>query len=148
VQISWLGSTTWTLFVIALIQVWKFFGVHMLVYIAALNAVPTELTEAARVEGAGFWTTLWRVRLPLIAPAFTFNVTLTLIGALSTFDLVLATTKGGPGSSSEVMNMLVFEKYGTGAFGFATAISFLLFLVILVAAIPLIAYLRRREVEL
>lgn len=147
VDIAWLGSTTWTIFVIALVQVWKFFGIHMLVYIAALNTVPKELLEASKIEGAGFWTTLFRVRLPLIVPAFTFNVTLTLIGALATFDLVIALTNGGPGTATQVMNMVIFQKFGSGAFGYASAMTLVLFLLIALLAFPLIAMLRRREVQ-
>ncbi len=120
----------------------------MLVYIAALNAIPDELVEAARVEGASSWGIFRKIKLPLIGPAITFNVTLTLIGALSVFDLIFATTRGGPAQSTEVLNIYVWQQYGNGAFGYATAVSFVLFLVICIAAFPLIAFLRRREVQL
>ncbi len=148
VEVQWLGSTTYTIFAIAAIHAWKFGGIHMLVYIAALNSIPRELIESAKVEGASTWRIIRTIKLPLMGPAFTFNITLTLIGALSIFDLVLATTKGGPARATEVLNIYIWQQYGTGGFGFATAISFILFIVICVAAFPLIAYLRRREVQL
>ena len=147
-HVEWLGSTTWSLVVIALIHSWRFGGVHMLVYIAALNAIPEELVEAAKVEGASWWRILRKVKLPLIGPAFTFNITLTLIGALSIFELVLATTRGGPGRSTEVLNIYIFQQFGGGYYAYATAIGLVLFLVICAAAFPLIAFLRRREVQL
>ena len=148
IDFGWLGSVTVTLYVVACIHAWKFGGVHMFVYVAGLMAIPEELTEAARVEGAGPWHTFAHVTIPLLGPALTFNITLTLIGALSIFDVVLATTKGGPGRVTEVMNMIVYRQFGTGAFGFAVAIAAVLFFIILLVAVPLVTYLRRREVEL
>jgi multiple sugar transport system permease protein/raffinose/stachyose/melibiose transport system permease protein len=148
VAIQWLGSTTWTLVILALVHTWKFGGVHMLVYLAALKTIPRELIEAARIEGAGAWQTFWRVRMRLLAPAFTFNITLTMIGALSAFDVVVAMTSGGPGRSTQVLNLFIWQQYGTGSFGYATALSLVLFLMIVAVAIPLVTFLRRREVEL
>jgi raffinose/stachyose/melibiose transport system permease protein len=148
VHTQWFGSTNWTIVVVAAIHAWRFGGIHMLVYIGALNAVPAELVEAAKVEGAGTWRIIRKIKLPLIGPAFTFNITLTLIGALSIFDLIFATTRGGPARATEVLNIFVWQQYGQGAFGYATAVSFILFLVICATAFPLIALLRRREVEL
>ena len=148
VHVQWLGSTTWSLLVVAMIHAWRFGGVHMLVYIAALNAIPDELVEAAKVEGASTWRIIRKVKLPLIGPAFTFNITLTLIGALSIFELVLATTRGGPGRATEVLNVYIFQQFGAGYYAYATAIGFVLFAVICVIAFPLIAFLRRREVQL
>lgn len=148
VEVAWLGSTSFTLIIIALIWVWKFCGIHMLVYLAALNAVPRELLEAARVEGCGPWWRFRKVKIPLIGPAITFNVVLSLIGALSAFDVVIATTNGGPGNTTRLMNLYIFQAYSTGTFGYATALSMILFVAILILAIPLISVLRRREVEL
>jgi multiple sugar transport system permease protein/raffinose/stachyose/melibiose transport system permease protein len=148
VHIQWLGSATWTLPLLSCVHAWKWGGIHMLVYLAALKTIPRELIEASRIEGASAWQTFVRVRLRLIAPAFTFNVALTLIGALSVFDIALAMTGGGPGRSTEVLNLFIWEQYGTGAFGYATALSLVLFLIIVAIAIPLVSALRRAEVEL
>jgi raffinose/stachyose/melibiose transport system permease protein len=148
IKTEWLGSSDYSLYVIGLVHAWKWGGVHMFVYIAGLKAIPHELVESATVEGAGPLQVLRRIKMPLLAPAFTFNITLTLIGALYIFDVVLAMTRGGPGRSTEVLNMVVWRQFGTGAFGYATAFSTVLLIVILLVAIPLIIYLRRREVEL
>lgn len=148
VRTGWLGNADYALYFIGLVHAWKWGGVHMFVYISGLKAIPHELVEAARVEGATAWGVLRWIKLPLLAPAFTFNITLTLIGALYIFDVVLAMTKGGPGRSTEVINMTVWRQFGTGAFGYATAFSAVLLIVIVVVAIPLIFYLRRREVDL
>ena len=147
-KIGWFGDLTWALYVVAFIHAWKFGGIHMFVYLAGLKAIPHELVESARVEGANTFQVFRYVRAPLLAPAFTFNITLTLIGALSIFDLVLATTRGGPGRATEVMNMTVWRTFGTGAFSYSSAIGALLFIVVLIVAIPMIIFLRRREVAL
>ncbi len=148
VKIGWFGDLNWALYVVAFIHAWKFGGVHMFVYLAGLKAIPHELVESARVEGANSIQIFRYIRVPLLAPAFTFNITLTLIGALSIFDLVLATTRGGPGRATEVMNMTVWREFGTGAFSYSSAIGAMLFVVVLIVAIPLIVFLRRREVTL
>jgi raffinose/stachyose/melibiose transport system permease protein len=120
----------------------------MFVYLAGLKAIPHELIESARVEGANAWQVFRYVRVPLLGPAFTFNITLTLIGALSIFDIILSMTRGGPGRASEVMNLAVWRQFGAGAFAYSAAIGTVLFIVVITVAIPLIVYLRRREVSL
>ncbi len=147
VRVEWLGSTTWTIFLVSVVQVWKSFGIYMLVYIAALSTVPEELIAAAKVDGASWWQLITHVKLPLIGQGFTFNVALALIGALQTFELVVAMTLGGPGTSTSVLNLLVWRTYGTGTFGYASAISMVLFVVVALLALPLIKFLRGREVD-
>ncbi|MEX1125091.1 MAG: sugar ABC transporter permease, partial [Acidimicrobiia bacterium] len=73
---------------------------------------------------------------------------LTFIGALSAFDVIYATTRGGPGRATEIYNMVVLRHFGSGLFGFSTAMSVVLVASIMITAVPLITYLRRREVEL
>jgi ABC-type sugar transport system permease subunit len=148
VQILWLGSPDYTLLVVGAVLAWKWGGIHMMVYLAGLKAIPQDLVEAARIDGASAFGIVRHVKLPLLAPAFTFNITLTLIGALAAFEIVLATTKGGPGTTTEVLNLAIFRQFGQGYFGYASALSAVLLLVILLVAIPLIVRLRRREVEL
>lgn len=147
-RVEWLGSVDWTLGVVALVHAWKWFGLTVLIYIAGLAALPQELMQAARIDGATPWQAFRLIKFRLLAPAVTVNVTLALIGALNTFDIVLATTRGGPGRATEVLNVYVFQQFGTGAFGHATAMSLVLFLTVVAVAIPLVVYLRRREVSL
>jgi raffinose/stachyose/melibiose transport system permease protein len=146
VHIQWMTSTTWTLLVLALIHSWRFGGIAMIIYIAGLNSVPGELIDSARVEGAGMLRTLRYIKLPLIRPAFTFNLSLSLIGAFSIWELVFATTAGGPAHSTEVLNIFIWQQFGNGLFGFASAGGLVLFMVVCLLGIPMIVYLRRREV--
>ncbi len=145
VTIAWLGSTTWTLFVVAVVHGWKWMGLAMLVYLAGLKSVPEEMVEAARIDGASRWQTFSRVRWPLLAPALTFNVAAALIGSLNTFDIVQATTGGGPAHTTQVLDIYVFQVFGEGLYAQATAMSLVLFLVATLLAVPLVTYLRHRE---
>jgi raffinose/stachyose/melibiose transport system permease protein len=148
IDVSWLGSTDWTIVVVALVNAWKFMGINMLVYIAGLNAIPGELVEAARVEGASWIQVTRRVKLPLLAPAVTFNVVATLIGAFNTFDIVFAMTQGGPGISTQVLNSFIQQQYAQGYYGYSIAMGLLLLGLVCVVAFPSLFLLRRREVNL
>lgn len=147
VRIEWLGSPDWTVLLVAAVHAWKWVGLTMIIYLAGLATVPRELLDSARVDGANPWQAFWRVKFRLIAPALTVNVALTLIGALNTFDIVLATTAGGPARGTEVLNIYIFQQYGSGQFGLAVAMSLVLLLTVCALAIPLIIGLRRRELS-
>lgn len=146
--ISWLGEPSYTIYVLSAIQAWKSFGLYMLIYIAGLNSIPRELLESARIDGATGGQTIRYMKLPLIGPALTFNVVLSVVGAMQTFELILATTQGGPGFSTTVMNLHVWRNFGEGAFAYAATINLVLFLLIALTALPMIRILRRREIEL
>jgi raffinose/stachyose/melibiose transport system permease protein len=148
IHFSWLGSPNLTIFVVALVNAWKFMGMNMLIYIAGLNAIPAELVEAAKVEGASWFQTARRIKLPLLAPALTFNVIATLIGAFNTFDIVFAMTQGGPGISTQVMNAFIQQEYSQGYYGFSISMSLLLLGLICLVAFPALFLLRRREENL
>jgi raffinose/stachyose/melibiose transport system permease protein len=145
VDIPWLGSTTWTLVLLTVIHGWKWMGLAMLVYLAGLKTIPAEVTEAATLDGAGPWRSFWSVRFPMLAPALTFNVTTALIGSMNTFDIVQATTGGGPADSTQVFNIYMFRIFGEGLYAQASAMSLVLFGVVVVIAIPVILGMRRRE---
>ncbi|MFF5370900.1 carbohydrate ABC transporter permease [Streptomyces sp. NPDC013187] len=147
VDTPWLGSTTWTLVVVTLVHGWKWMGLAMLIYLAGLKSMPGDVLEAARIDGAGAWRTFWSIRFPLLAPAVTFNVTTALIGSMNTFDIVQATTGGGPGSETEVFSIYMFRIFGQGLYAQASAMSLVLFLVVVVLAVPVIVGLRRREIN-
>lgn len=145
VAIPWLGSTTWTIVVVSVVQAWKWMGLSMLIFMAGLKTMPTDVLEAARIDGASWWRTLWSVRFPLLAPAVTFNVATALLGSMNGFDTVQALTLGGPARSTEVLNIFIFRTFGQGLYAQATTMSLVLFLTVVVIALPVIMFLRRRE---
>ncbi|MBF4624296.1 carbohydrate ABC transporter permease [Clavibacter sp. VKM Ac-2872] len=145
VTTAWLGSTTWTIVVVALIHAWKWMGLSMLIYLAGLKTISGDVLEAARLDGAGWWATFRTIRFPLLAPAVTFNVATSLLGSMNGFDVVQATTEGGPGGTTELLNIFIFRTFGQGLFAQATTMSLALFLLVAVLAFPVIRILRKRE---
>lgn len=143
--IPWLGSTTWTIVVVAVIHAWKWMGLSMLIYLAGLKTIDEDLLEAARLDGADRWTMFRAIRFPLIAPAVTFNVATALLGSMNGFDIVQATTEGGPGGTTELLNIFIFRTFGQGLFAQATTMSLVLFLTVTILAFPVIRFLRKRE---
>jgi raffinose/stachyose/melibiose transport system permease protein len=142
---AWLGDTRWTIVVVALIHAWKWMGLSMLIYLAGLKTVPEDIVESARIDGASRWRAFWSIRVPLLAPAFTFNVATALLGSMNGFDVVQATTAGGPARTTEILNIFIYRTFGQGLFAQATTMSLVLLLVIAVMAFPTIWLLRRRE---
>jgi multiple sugar transport system permease protein/raffinose/stachyose/melibiose transport system permease protein len=145
VHIAWLGSTTWTLVLAAVIHAWKWMGLSMLIYLAGLKTVPEDVTEAAQIDGASGWQAFWSVRFPLLAPAVTFNVATALLGSMNGFDIVQALTGGGPARSTEILNIFIYRTFGQGLFAQATTMSLVLFLLVALLAFPVIRTLRKRE---
>ncbi|HTR95444.1 MAG TPA: sugar ABC transporter permease [Trebonia sp.] len=143
---SWLGNNVSSLITVAAIDAWKWTGLVTLVYIAGLSRIPRVVIEAATIDGANAWRRFWSIKFPLLAPSFTFNVVVTLVGALSAFDVIMSTTGGGPGDATTVLNIAVYGQYGHGYFGTASALSLVVSLLAIGTAVPLMAWLRRREV--
>lgn len=142
---AWLGDPAWALVTVAFVDAWKWSGIATLVYIAGLNSIPASLLEAAEIDGAGPVQRFWRISFPLLAPAFTFNVVTTLIGALSAYDIIASTTSGGPGIATQTLNVAVQQQFGQSYFGTASALSLTVTVLVIVIAVPLVAWLRRRE---
>ncbi|WP_245993096.1 carbohydrate ABC transporter permease [Xylanimonas allomyrinae] len=145
VVIPWLGSTTWTIVVVALVHSWKWMGLSMLIYLAGLKTINEDVLEAARLDGATSWRIFKDIRFPLLAPAVTFNVATALLGSMNGFDIVQATTGGGPANSTELLNIFIFRTFGQGLFAQATTMSLVLFIVVIALAFPVIRTLRKRE---
>jgi multiple sugar transport system permease protein/raffinose/stachyose/melibiose transport system permease protein len=142
---AWLGDIRWTIVVVAVIHAWKWMGLSMLIYLAGLKTIPEDVMEAARIDGASRWRTFWAIRSPLLAPAVTFNVATALLGSMNGFDVVQATTGGGPARTTEILNIFIYRTFGQGLFAQATTMSLMLFLLVALMAFPVIYFLRKRE---
>lgn len=145
---SWLSDPTLALYSVAFIDVWKGVGLATLIYIAGLAAISPEYYEAARIDGATRSQQFWRVTVPLVRPATVTVVTLSLIGGLRSFDIIWATTKGGPGFASDVLASVIYKQYQAGFYGLATAGNVILFLLIAIIILPLTWWFNKREVDL
>jgi len=121
---------------IVIMSVWAGFGANMIIFLAALQGVPTELVEAARLDGAGAWRVLWYVTLPAISRSTFLILTLLLIAAFQVFDQAYVLTKGGPGNSTLTLVYYIYDRgFGRLEMGYASALSFLLFLIIIVFSV-------------
>jgi raffinose/stachyose/melibiose transport system permease protein len=127
---------------------WKYFGFHMMLYLAGLQSIPAELTEAAIIDGAGAWQRFRHVSLPLLAPTLRISVFLSVIGTIQLFDLVWVITTGGPDHHSETMAVTLFQ-YGFKRYqvGYASAISVVMFGISLVFALAYQRFVLRRDLE-
>ncbi|GAA4892879.1 carbohydrate ABC transporter permease [Streptomyces coeruleoprunus] len=143
---GWFSDRSTVLGTLFLVMTWKYFGFHMMLYLAALQSVPRELTEAAIVDGAGPWQRFRGITLPLLGPTLRISVFLSVIGAIQLFDLVWVTTAGGPVHSSETMAVTMFQ-YGFKRYqvGYASAISVVMFAISLVFAVAYQRFVLRRD---
>ncbi|MEV6833735.1 sugar ABC transporter permease [Streptomyces sp. NPDC051133] len=145
---DWFSGTSTVMATLFLVMTWKYFGFHMMLYLAGLQAIPAELTEAAIVDGANPWQRFRHVTLPLLAPTLRISVFLCVIGSIQLFDLVWVVTAGGPDHHSETMAVTMF-LYGFKRYqvGYASAISVVMFAVSLVFALAYQRFVLRRDLE-
>jgi ABC-type sugar transport system permease subunit len=148
--VDWLGYATgsgaWIKPAIALVTVWQFFGWNVLLYAAGLQAIPVEIFEAARIDGANDWDILSRITLPLLKRVSFFIVSITIIGGIQIFDAPLmllggvagagSGTLGGAEAGGLTLAMMVYETaFNYGQFGYAAAISILMFGVLILLTV-------------
>ena len=130
--VDWLGSPTASLPAILLFVGWKTFGYNMIIFLAALQTVPRELDEAARIDGAGWFTRLRHVTLPAIAPTLLLVSVLTVAGMFQLFAEPYVMTQGGPAQSTVTILYFMYEEgFKWWNLGSGAAVAFLLFLCIL-----------------
>lgn len=129
---EWLRDTTWALPSVIAVGIWKNVGFTMLVLVSALQDVPVALDEAARLDGANAWARFRHVALPSIRPALLFVSVINTIASLQMFDLVFAMTRGGPLFSTETLVTYMYQRgFRDFRFGYAAAISWVLFAIIM-----------------
>lgn len=145
--ILWLADTKTALGSLMGVDVWRWTGYHVVLFLAGLQTIPDSLYEAAEVDGAGKWQQLRYVTIPQLKPIFLVNLTFCLIGSFSVFDTIYVMTQGGPYHSTQVMATYIYDtSFGSSnQFGYATSISFLLFAIILVITIFLVRAMRKAE---
>jgi raffinose/stachyose/melibiose transport system permease protein len=147
-QPGWFTDPNLALWTIAGVDVWKGVGIATLIFMAGIVAIPQDYFEAARMDGASAWRTFRSITLPLSRPAMGTVIILSLIGGLRSFDIIWATTNGGPGFASDVIASVIYKQYQAGFFGLSTAGNVILFLVVTVIMVPISWFINRKEVEL
>ena len=146
---DWLGNTSLTLIMVGVVLVWKGAGYYMIIYLASLQSVSTDILEAAEIDGASSFQKFKRITLPLISGAFTINFTLSLINGLKVFDQISVMTDGGPGFTTETLVYLLYKVgFNEGRQGFGTAVGIVLLFIIIVLNMIQQKFLRSREVQM
>jgi len=132
-QQQFLNDPNEALYVIVVMTIWGWTGFAVVIYLAALQGIPRDLTEAAAIDGAGRWATFRRITLPLLSPASLFLVVWLTINGLQLFDEVFLSTQGGPlGATTVLVYDIYVQGFSNFKYGYASAIAYLLFLVILI----------------
>lgn len=144
--IDWLGDPTWAMPTIILFAVWKNFGYNMVIFIAGLAAIPEDLYEAARIDGASRWQQFLHVTLPMLGPVLLVVAVITVSGYFQLFAEPYVMTRGDPLQSTvSVLYFMYEEGFMWWNLGRASAVAFLLFLIILGVTTLLLRFGRRRE---
>jgi multiple sugar transport system permease protein len=145
--VPWITSTRYSLLAVVLAATWQRLAFTFIVFTAGLQNIPRELYEAAEIDGASGWPTLWRITVPLLSPTILFALVIGIIGSLQVFELPLLMTNGGPGDSSRTVVMVILEEgFRNLQFGYASAIAVVLFVCIMLLTL-LQFWLSRRWVH-
>lgn len=130
---QWLASTTWALYAVIIVSVWKSCGYYMLIFLAGLQNIPDSLYESAALDGASGLQKYVRITLPMVSPTIFLNMILVTISSFQVFDLINVMTEGGPGMSTNVLAYRIYyEGFKRMNMGYASAIAYFLFAVILI----------------
>lgn len=143
---NWLGEGNLALGSVIGVIVWQFAGYSMVIFLAGLQGIPAEIQEAAAVDGASAWQRFRSIVLPLLAPATTINLMLSIIGGLKLFDQVWVMTGGGPGTSTETLSTLLYKNaFQFNEYGYSVAIAIVLTVFVAVISSGQYGLLRRQE---
>lgn len=147
---SWIGNPKWSFVAIIIVSSWAMVGYLMIIYIASLQGIPSQIKESAYLDGAGTWTCFFKIILPMIRHALTICVFWTLNAGFQVFDVIYSLTGGGPGRATQSVSMNIYEEAFKNniRFGYATAKSTILFIIILVITMIQIKFMKNKELEL
>ncbi|MGC6589156.1 carbohydrate ABC transporter permease [Paenibacillus sp. Dod16] len=146
-QDMFFGSFTHAFGYIIFVQIWMYMGYSMLIFLTGLQSVPKDLYEAGHIDGTSKWQSFRHITFPLIAPSFTVNMLLSIIGAMSTFDIILATTDGRFNTRTMAYDVYKETFRGSLEMGLPSALSVVQFLIILLFVVVAVRQTRKREVE-
>lgn len=130
-----LSDRQWAFSAILLVIVWKYFGLHMMIFIAGLQGVSNDVVEAAKIDGASPWQIVRHIKIPLLKPAIKISVFFSVLGALQVFDLIVPLTNGGPSNlTHSLVSYLYYFGIGRMKVGFGSAVGVVLFVACMVFA--------------
>ena len=143
---DWLGDPQLALWSVVGVIVWQFAGYSMVIFLAGLQSIPREIYEAAALDGTGPFRRFWYVVRPLLAPAITINLMLSIIGGIKLFDQVYALTGGGPGHATDTISTLIYkDAFTLGEFGYSIALAVVLTAIVAIVSAGQYTVLSRNE---
>ena len=119
----------------------------MIIYLAGLQNIPDDLTESAKIDGAGFARQLFSVKLPLLGPSFQINIVTNIIGAMSMFDVIMSLTNGGPGHYTESLSVFIYRLSTGSRAGYTSAVSLIMSVLVLIPAGSAFYLMQKMNVE-
>ncbi|MCA0970585.1 sugar ABC transporter permease [Halobacillus litoralis] len=144
--VHWLTSTSTSLFAIMAVTVWKGLGYYMVIYLAGLQAIPSNLYEAADIDGASKWKQIIHITIPLLMPSIMIVTIMSSISAMKVFEEIYVMTQGGPLNSSMTLVYYIYNQaFDSLEMGYASAAGVILFIVTLMFSIVNIAFMNKRE---
>ncbi|MCK2022686.1 sugar ABC transporter permease [Microbacterium sp. kSW2-24] len=143
---NWLGDPDVAIWAIMIVMIWQFVGYSMVIFLAGLQGIPDEVLEAASIDGAGSIRRFWDIVRPMLAPAITINLMLSLISGLKVFDQVWVMTQGGPGGATNTISTLIYSNaFQLGRFGYGAALAVVLTIFVAIASAIQYRLLARQE---
>jgi raffinose/stachyose/melibiose transport system permease protein len=148
VPIDFLTKGRLTVWLITGINTYQYMGFAMVIYLAGLQTIPKEYYEAAALDGARKFSLLVRITIPMLMPSITVNIVANLIGGLKLFDVIIATTNGGPGYMTQSLSTMMYQLYFARLdAGYAAAVGVMMFTIITIVSVVSLLLLRKKEVE-
>jgi raffinose/stachyose/melibiose transport system permease protein len=147
--LNWLLDPNYSMYALVVVFTWQMAGYIMIIYIAGIQAIPGELVEASKIDGANNWQKLRKIIFPLLMPSFTISLFLTLSSAFKIYDTNLSLTGGGPANSTEMFAMNIYnEIFGYSNYGYGQSKAIIFFVIVAVIALTQVYLTKKREVEM
>jgi raffinose/stachyose/melibiose transport system permease protein len=145
----WLGSPELAPYALLMVTIWQGCGWLMIIYLAGLQTIPTDIMEGAQIDGANWWQRLRHITMPLLIPSFTICTFFSLSNSLKTFDVIMALTQGGPGYvTTPIVLDIYYNAFRDNQFGYATAKAVFLCMIIMIITGIQLYFMKKKEVEL
>ena len=145
---SWLGDAKLAVITTILVSVWQNLGFYLIIYIAGMQSVPDDLEEAARIDGANAVRRFFTVTIPLIMPSISFCMFHSVANSMKMFELIFSLSGGGPGSATTPIALDIYNTaFNNNQFGYGSAKSVILFLIVAVISVVQVSFFKSKEVE-
>lgn len=146
---NWLLDPKFALVALIIVSTWQMAGYIMIIYINGIQAMPDDVIEAGKVDGASFWQTLFFIKFPLIMPSITISLFLTLSNCFKIFDVNLSLTAGGPSNATEMIAMNIYNQiFSLNDYGYGQAKAIIFFIVVAMITLIQVMITKKKEVEM